>query len=373
MTSTPLDRPKKAQADPQKEYRALVRSLTYRQGFGLLFVQCSPAEGTRLIAKVRKDLPQKRIAVLSLREPVETLYDKVDELYHSQPMDVLFVEGLEHSLYDYEKTRLWSDEAQQRSYSERGIPRLLQHLNLSRERFYEDFKVHFVFLVPHFVLKYLVRRAPDFFDWNSGVFEFAMEQGLLRQESEQARAERFLKDNPQQLTPKECQKKLLRVQSLIEEPNQSNDEKADLLFEQARLFDISKEEEAVIASYDKAIQLKPDDHEAWYNRGIALRNLGRYEEAIASYDKAIQLKPDDHKAWYNKACCYALQDNLEMALTNLGQAIALNPDKYRDMAKTDTDFDSIRHDERFQALVNDDRPYRVFLNISPTMKSSESR
>jgi superkiller protein 3 len=33
--------------------------------------------------------------------------------------------------------------------------------------------------------------------------------------------------------------------------------------------------------------------EAWYNRGYALGNLGRLEEAIASYDKALEFKPDD--------------------------------------------------------------------------------
>ena len=39
--------------------------------------------------------------------------------------------------------------------------------------------------------------------------------------------------------------------------------------------------------------MKPDDHQAWYNRGIALGNLGRLDEAIASFDKALQLKPDE--------------------------------------------------------------------------------
>jgi len=31
-------------------------------------------------------------------------------------------------------------------------------------------------------------------------------------------------------------------------------------------------------------------------QGIALENLGRYEELIDSFDKAVQIKPDDHKA-----------------------------------------------------------------------------
>ncbi|BDA65900.1 hypothetical protein CAL7716_000660 [Calothrix sp. PCC 7716] len=42
--------------------------------------------------------------------------------------------------------------------------------------------------------------------------------------------------------------------------------------------------EEAIASYDKAVEIKPDFYEAWNNRGNALRNLERFEEAIISYD-----------------------------------------------------------------------------------------
>jgi tetratricopeptide (TPR) repeat protein len=42
---------------------------------------------------------------------------------------------------------------------------------------------------------------------------------------------------------------------------------------------------AAIASYNKAIEIKPDLHEAWYNRAIALGKLGRFEDAIASCEK----------------------------------------------------------------------------------------
>ena len=55
-----------------------------------------------------------------------------------------------------------------------------------------------------------------------------------------------------------------------------------------------------ISDWDKAIEFKPDDHDAWTNRGNSLSALGRNEEAIASYDKAIEFKPDLHEAWYNR-------------------------------------------------------------------------
>ncbi|MBW4448066.1 MAG: tetratricopeptide repeat protein [Spirirestis rafaelensis WJT71-NPBG6] len=47
-----------------------------------------------------------------------------------------------------------------------------------------------------------------------------------------------------------------------------------------------------MASYDKALSIKPDLHLAWNNRGYALEKLGRNSEAIASYDKALEIKPD---------------------------------------------------------------------------------
>ena len=82
--------------------------------------------------------------------------------------------------------------------------------------------------------------------------------------------------------------------------------------------------------------------------------MGRLEQAIASFDKALEIKPDHANAFYNKACCYSLQNNIEQAIENLKQAIKLNPKEYIEMAKTDTDFNSIRNHNSFQKLINND-------------------
>ncbi|HEY9906319.1 MAG TPA: tetratricopeptide repeat protein, partial [Thermosynechococcaceae cyanobacterium] len=86
--------------------------------------------------------------------------------------------------------------------------------------------------------------------------------------------------------------------------------------------------------------------------GNALYFLGWLEAAIASYDRALSLKPDSPNTLYNKACCYALQGKLELALENLQRAVALDPHEYRTVAQTNSDFDPLRQDDRFSALLN---------------------
>ena len=106
-----------------------------------------------------------------------------------------------------------------------------------------------------------------------------------------------------------------------------------------------------LANHDKALKLQPEHPLYWANRGIVLARSGRYEEALAICDKALELQPNDESGFYGKACCYALQGNVDLAVENLQQAINRNPSRCRREAKINHDFDSIREDERFQALL----------------------
>ena len=108
--------------------------------------------------------------------------------------------------------------------------------------------------------------------------------------------------------------------------------------------------EAAVFSYDQALRMRPDET-AWCNRGEALRNLGRYHDAIASYDYALDIDPDFDAAFYGKACVYALQGRVTLALTNLQAAIACSPDEYRRLAAIDPNFDQLRGNQAFEALL----------------------
>ena len=82
--------------------------------------------------------------------------------------------------------------------------------------------------------------------------------------------------------------------------------------------------EEAIASYNKALEIKPDYHEAWNFRGSALGNLGRYEEAIASFDKALEFKADYHQAWNNRGYALIYLGRYEEALASCERAIELD-------------------------------------------------
>ena len=58
--------------------------------------------------------------------------------------------------------------------------------------------------------------------------------------------------------------------------------------------------EEAIKCFEKAIELKPDFAEAYYNKGASLGMLKRLDEALKCFEKAIELKPDFARAHYSK-------------------------------------------------------------------------
>ncbi len=51
---------------------------------------------------------------------------------------------------------------------------------------------------------------------------------------------------------------------------------------------------------DRAIELDPNDPEAYDDRGRSYRDLGQDQRAIEDYDKAIELDPNVAAAYYNR-------------------------------------------------------------------------
>ena len=71
--------------------------------------------------------------------------------------------------------------------------------------------------------------------------------------------------------------------------------------------------------------IRPDFAEACYNRGVALKELGRLDEAVASYDKAIQIRPDYADAYSNRGAALQELGRLGEAAENYRKAISIAP------------------------------------------------
>lgn len=332
MSQPAIDWDADLQPDPQEEYDALRRALRRSEGFGLLFVQCTPAAGMQIIERVKTDLPSKRVGVLSFDQPIAegNLFLQVQTHLSQTPADVLFIQGLEHSLLDYEDTKrsLGWTEQEIHSYSWKGVPPVMVNLNQQRENFRDQLHATLVFLVPPYVVKYLIHRAPDFFDWRSGIFEFPLDKVQLQSATLAAYIEQRDEAGFKALSPKERQVKLLDIQALLDEPELGSDEKANLLLEQALLLTHNNETKAAVACYGQILKIYPNDYIALYNRGNLLSKLGLKREAYNCYEKALEIEPESHEALYNKGNMLAELEQYEAAIACYDKALKVKPDKH---------------------------------------------
>jgi tetratricopeptide (TPR) repeat protein len=118
----------------------------------------------------------------------------------------------------------------------------------------------------------------------------------------------------------------------------------------AVLMDLQRYSEALKA-FNKSIKLRPEKGSTWKYRGYVLTKLGRYSEALTSFEKAEQLSPSSGGVSYNKAYLLMNQGQTDQAIDHLKRSIDIHP-KFRDILRTDPDFEPLQSDDRFHQLIN---------------------
>ena len=83
---------------------------------------------------------------------------------------------------------------------------------------------------------------------------------------------------------------------------------------------------AEISLYLKAIELNPDDADAYTNLGNAYKDQDNLIKAIQMWEKAIELNSDDADAYTNLGIAYGEQNNYTKAIQSYEKAIELKPD-----------------------------------------------
>ena len=94
------------------------------------------------------------------------------------------------------------------------------------------------------------------------------------------------------------------------------------------LADLGRFNEAVEA-YDRVIELNAQNADVYVNKGAALYKAGKNEEALAAYDKAIEFNPEDVDIYIDKGAVLNISGKYKEALSVLRKAIELNPELSR--------------------------------------------
>lgn len=94
-----------------------------------------------------------------------------------------------------------------------------------------------------------------------------------------------------------------------------------------------------------------EDH---YTQGIALMNLGRWDEAREHLDRALKAAPKADHIVYAMAALDCLTGEADSAMENLKTAIQLRPEN-RYHARNDEDFSFLQEDPRFTELLYPER------------------
>ena len=51
-----------------------------------------------------------------------------------------------------------------------------------------------------------------------------------------------------------------------------------------------------LSFFDQALSQDPTNADLWNYKGIALRSLGRYDEALECYNKSLEIEPRDKES-----------------------------------------------------------------------------
>ena len=105
--------------------------------------------------------------------------------------------------------------------------------------------------------------------------------------------------------------------------------------------------------YDKVISLDPGHVQALNNRGVLHLHEKNYPAARKCFEKAIRLKPDYVDPYYNLACVSAATNQAKQGIRYLGKAITMDPE-VKGWARKDPDLDPLRGKPAFVEIMKKD-------------------
>ncbi len=90
------------------------------------------------------------------------------------------------------------------------------------------------------------------------------------------------------------------------------------------VYNVSRDYHAAVDSFQRAIEVRPDDYQLRNKLGATLANSNRSEEALSSYRVALSLKPKYARGWLNMAIAHSNLHNYSEASRCYLQTLSLN-------------------------------------------------
>ena len=81
-----------------------------------------------------------------------------------------------------------------------------------------------------------------------------------------------------------------------------------------------------IETYKKAIEIRPDYANAYFNMGLSYVKKGNYDKVIEAYKKCIEYEPENARAYYLIGWSYGNKGNYDKAIEAYKKAIEIKPD-----------------------------------------------
>ncbi|HXT83995.1 MAG TPA: tetratricopeptide repeat protein [Verrucomicrobiae bacterium] len=79
-----------------------------------------------------------------------------------------------------------------------------------------------------------------------------------------------------------------------------------------------------IECYNKALEINPQNADAYNNKGLSLYYIGNNNEAIECYNKALEINPQNADAFFNKAQALSTLEKYSEAIEYYNKALEIN-------------------------------------------------
>ncbi|KAK9134093.1 hypothetical protein Scep_013621 [Stephania cephalantha] len=115
------------------------------------------------------------------------------------------------------------------------------------------------------------------------------------------------------------------VAGLFNEAARLSPDDADVHIVLGVLYNLSREFDSAIKSFQSALKLKPRDYSLWNKLGATQANSVQSADALLAYQQALDLKPNYVRAWANMGISFANQGLYEDSIRYYVRALAMNP------------------------------------------------